>query len=214
MKTQAQKFYFDLQKCISIAREITLPSEKEVMLKYIEENYKGGEIIPINVPRSAVDANTIIRKLEYNYDERKENTTCQSDDEYLVAVGHLNEDVEWCNSDAFETAGGYRLGAAKRGAAVKVYVKYTYVGFSIRYVSEVNITKSHYNNNFYGSSTGNGTKTYEEGEVVETQEIAFETGSKSDYFDFMSKSMKLQKIDTEKIKNFVLTRDRSNRQEV
>jgi len=194
------KFYLNLQKAIEIARSFILPSPQDVLLEYVEQYWEkgAGEITPINIHNSACDACTILAQASVNnYGE----IDTQLEGETLIAYGNLNADIDYVNKDPYETAGGYIKGIAVKGTPFKMYIGYSYTGFVLIIEAEVSILTDHYNSNFYGQSTGNGTKKYTIGERVETQNIAYG----KTLGDFWNKYQFTQ-IDLTKIHNFILTR--------
>ena len=193
-------FYLDLQKAIEIARSFTLPTPEDVLLEYIEEYWKSGKITPINIPESACNASTILAQASVN-NYGKIDTKLEG--ENLIASGLTAIDIDYVNSDPYETAGGYIKGIAPKGTPFNMYISYDYTGFKLIVRAEVSILTDHYNNNFYGQSTGNGTKEYKTGERVEIQNIA--TGSTLGDFWGGKHSLSFTQIDLNKIHNFVLT---------
>jgi len=185
-------FFFDLQRMITLAHK-THASEQSLLLKYIERYYTGGEICLVNEHRSALEAQTILAQLGYNY--KKIDTQLPDD---LVAQGYLLQDTAWENTDPYETAGGYIGGIALKGTPVKIFLTYSYTGFSLKANGDVNITRDHYNNNICGVSTGNDTETYEIGKRVETHTILH-----GNNFNCMWDKVHLTAMDHEKITDFI-----------
>lgn len=190
------KFYFDLAKCIEIAESMTLPSEKDVMLKYIEQYYNGGEIIPIHKCRTAIDVKNMRSYINYNLTVK--NVTCTSEEKTLVAVGKIKEDLKFLNADAYETAGGSISGVSKAGTSVKIYLEYAYTGFRLVCKADVNILTDHYNSNFFGASTGNGTKTYKEGERIQKEKVLSTINMHK-----ISEVIDIKKIDIDKLNSLI-----------
>lgn len=102
--------------------------------------------------------------------ERKglEFIKCQSEVETLIGVGRLLEDYKDGDSDCYETAGGYRGWRALKGTRVEYHLN---KDLTIRLEFESNCEVDHYNNNFFGKSTGNGTTEYKVGERVEKRSV-------------------------------------------
>ena len=96
--------------------------------------------------------------------------TSENQDTNIFASGYLTEDYRDSDPDPYETAGGYRTWVAEKGT--KVY-------YSLDSQNMVNVTfdsnciVDHYNNNFFGVSTGGGTTKYEIGERVEKRNYNF-----------------------------------------
>ena len=115
----------------------------------------------------------------------------------LIGVGVLEADYADGDPDPYATAGGYRSWIAPKGTEVKYYLN---ADLSIRLVFDSNCVVDHYNNNFYGVSTGNGTTNYEIGERVEKRSVtlrreAFDKGWRKAEIDAVP-----QKIDYAKAK--------------
>lgn len=193
-------FYLDLQKAIEIARSFTLPSPQDVLLEYIEQYWQSGKITPINVPESACNASTILAQASVN-NYGKIDTKLEG--ENLIASGLTAIDIDYVNSDPYETAGGYIKGICPKGTPFKMYINYNYTGFVLIVKAEVSILTDHYNNNFYGLSTGNGTKQYKSGERLEIQQIAY--GKTLGDFWGGKYSLSFTQMDLQKIHGFVLT---------
>jgi hypothetical protein len=108
----------------------------------------------------------------FNYDQQEKilnkikNVKCSSDEANLIAIGRLAKDIEPCDSDCYETAGGYRTHLAKAGTVVKIYLS---AQNTIYMTYEASCLIDHYNNNFFGNSTGGGTTKYKYGENVSTR---------------------------------------------
>ena len=217
METQVQQptqenFYFNLQSAIEIAREMTIPRAQDILLKYIERYYDGGEITPINVHKSAKIGASLISYCEYN-EGSKHNIANQDGtflpqktqgDRLLVGKGILSEDTKWVDTDPYPKAGGYRGGVAEKGSECNVWLSYDYTGFKLEIEAPVNITKCHYDINFYGNSTGGCTKTYQKGQKVESHYIA--AGETMHVIaDFLDEG---RSINFERIVNFVLVQDK------
>jgi len=119
-----------------------------------------------------------------NFGERAVDAKAESE-ENLIAIGVLNADYKDGDADPYETAGGYRSWIATKGTVVKYYLN---ADLSIRLVFDSNCVVDHYNNNFFGVSTGNGTTKYELGERVEKRSVtlgreAFDKGWKKAKID-------------------------------
>ena len=82
----------------------------------------------------------------------------------IFGIGILDEDYEDSDPDPYQTAGGYRNWIATKGT--KVYYRLN-INLSVTASFDSNCLIDHYNNNFAGLSTGNGTTTYKIGERVE-----------------------------------------------
>jgi len=195
-------FYLDLQKAIEIARSFTLPSAQDVLLEYIEQYWTpgAGKITPISKHESACYASTILAQASVN-NYGKIDTVLEG--ETLIACGLTDKDIDYVNSDAYETAGGYISGICPKGTPFKMYIGYSYTGFILIVKAEVSILTDHYNNNFYGLSTGNGTKQYKAGERLEMQQIAY--GNTLGDFWGGKHSLSFTQMDLQKIHNFILT---------
>jgi len=118
-------------------------------------------------------------------------------EEHLIGVGVLNADYADGDADPYETAGGYRSWIAPKGTVVKYYLN---ANLSIRAEFDSNCVTDHYNNNFFGVSTGGGTTEYKLGERVEKRSVtlgreAFDKGWKAAKID-----AKAVKIDYAKAK--------------
>jgi len=134
---------------------------------------------------------------------RVKNITCESEDSTLVAVGVLTEDYHSSDDDCYQTAGGYRAYLAKKGTVVYYHLD-QYLNVYAKVQSSLMI--DHYNNNFFGVSTGNGTTNYEEGQNVVTRTLAL--NSSFPYKVAAKKETKkieasIIKIDLTKIKGIV-----------
>jgi len=117
-------------------------------------------------------------------------------EERLVAVGVLDEDYKDADPDPYETAGGYRSWVATKGTIVRYYLNAD-LTFTAKFDS--NCVVDHYNNNFFGVSTGNGTTKYELGERVETRSVtlgrvAFDKGWSKTEFKATPKKIDLPKL--------------------
>jgi hypothetical protein len=89
-------------------------------------------------------------------------------DERFIAVGSLEEDYKDGDSDCYETAGGYRSYVATQGSTVEVRLN---TDLTVRCSFDSHCVVDHYNNNFFGVSTGNGTTEYELGQRVEKRGV-------------------------------------------
>lgn len=88
-----------------------------------------------------------------------------------VGSGVLQSDYEDGDSDCYMTPGGYREFIATSGTDVTIDLNHD---LTFRCSFDSNCTEDHYNNNFYGVSTGNGTTKYELGERVERRGVTME----------------------------------------
>lgn len=84
-----------------------------------------------------------------------------SDSKTLFAIGELLEDYDDSDKDPYETAGGYRGWKALKGTKVEYHLN---PDLSVSATFESNCLVDHYNNNFFGNSTGGGTTNYKIGE--------------------------------------------------
>lgn len=80
-----------------------------------------------------------------------------------IGYGTLTEEYKSSDNDPYETAGGYRKYVAEAGTKVSFILDdynrlYAFIKSSL--------IIDHYNNNFYGVSTGGGTKVYNVGEFI------------------------------------------------
>lgn len=123
--------------------------------------------------------------------------------ETLIGCGLTDKDINYVNSDAYQTAGGYINGICSKGTPFKMYIGYSYTGFLLTAKAEVSILTDHYNNNFYGVSTGNGTKNYKLNERKEIHSIGF--GNNLGCFWGSKCPLQFTKMDLNKIHSFVLT---------
>jgi hypothetical protein len=89
-------------------------------------------------------------------------------DERFIGVATLEEDYEDGDSDCYETAGGYRCFVATQGTDVELRLN---KDLTVRCSFDSHCTIDHYNNNFGGVSTGNGTRKYELGQRVEKRGV-------------------------------------------
>lgn len=200
--TGEERFNFDLQEMIDLAMTKTIPRANEILLEYIETNYTGqGRLIPINKHENAVGGANILRQLpQYEgIDTRLPDTTGTR---VLVAKAVTKKELPWKDSDPYETAGGYIKGVCEVGTELDIYLEYNYSnGFVFRAEGEVSILEDHYNNNFFGNSTGNGTKTYDRGERKRRKTI---TGWNNDFVSLTGK-LKFTQVDIQRITSFVRT---------
>lgn len=86
----------------------------------------------------------------------------------FIGWGKLTEDYEDSDPDPYETAGGYRSWKATKGAIVHYYMN---SDLSVTAKFPSNCMVDHYNNNFFGVSTGGGHRTYEIGQRVEYRSV-------------------------------------------
>jgi hypothetical protein len=89
-------------------------------------------------------------------------------DTEIVGNGVLAQTYKDADNDCYETAGGYRNYVALEGTTFGVYLNRD---LSFRCSLEMSCVEDHYNNNFYGVSTGNGTTTYDIGKRVATRSV-------------------------------------------
>ena len=196
-----ERFEFNLQEMIDLALEKTLPRPEQILLEYIEINYTGqGRLVPINKHESAVGGANIIRQTK-QYEPHDTRLPDPSGTKVLIAKGVLKKDVEWVDSDPYQTAGGYVKGVARKGEEVDIFLSYDYTGFKVTALGEVNVLKDHYNNNFFGNSTGGGTKEFQEGERVERKTIL---GAKNSFIPLTSK-LGITKIDLRRLEAYIRT---------
>jgi len=198
INVMGKKFYLNLQKAIQIALSLTLPSPEDVLLFYLEDYYNqgDGQIVPINVHKSACDAADTIKYISYNYTTRLNGSI---DEPSCMMTGTLAKDIDYVNSDPYPTAGGYKKGIARKGTPCKVFLSYSYVGFRFEIKCDVSIIVDHYNNNFYGVSTGNGTRKFNEGERMENQTVYAHSKLSHGLIDLIE----LDTVDCTKISDFI-----------
>jgi hypothetical protein len=131
---------------------------------------------------------------------KDKNVICQSEEENLIAVGKLVEDYNDGDPDPYETAGGYRSWKATAGTLVKYYLN---KDLTITAKFESNCLVDHYNNNFFGNSTGGGTTKYKIGDRVEIRSF---TGRR-ELFDKEWKKIdfkaEIKKFDHQKIEHLI-----------
>jgi hypothetical protein len=125
---------------------------------------------------------------------------CTSDEATLIAIGKLDEDFCDTDPDCYETAGGYRAWKALAGTSVKYYLN---KDLTVTAKFESNCEVDHYNNNFFGVSTGGGTKNYKIGDRVEIRSVNLGR-------EFLDKNWKntefkatVKKIDTGKVNGLI-----------
>jgi len=139
---------------------------------------------------------------DYKYMESKgvRLVNCTSPSETLVAVGVLDEDYSDDDPDPYLTAGGYRCWKALAGTMVEYHLQ---SDLSIVLKFDSNCEIDHYNNNFFGKSTGGGTTKYEVGERVEKRCVTL--GREAFDKSWKSAPIKatLKKIDPDKIKGLI-----------
>jgi hypothetical protein len=198
---ETKNFYLDLQKAIEIAVEerytnLSGCDTEKLLCKYIEKYYHhgDGEIVLIHQHKNACEAADMLRWVSYNEAKLPVKTSIHNGE--VFATGILNKDIDWKDTDPYETAGGYKAGIAKKGTTVVLKIEYTYTGFHISVIGNVNITYDHYNNNICGVSTNNGTRKYEIGECVEVETIIHNYWLSS--FD-----IEFDMFDVEKLRNFI-----------
>ena len=132
-----------------------------------------------------------------NYMSQFKEIECTCEDDYVFAVGRLTEDTNTSDDDPYETAGGYRGYLSKKGTSV-----YFKMGLNGVYLSfEGSCTIDHYNNNFYGKSTGGGTTEYKYGERVETRTIHTKSYKIKDIIKEFN--VTLEKMDSKKGKSII-----------
>jgi len=85
--------------------------------------------------------------------------TCSHEDKEVFAVAIGSEIIHTRDNDCYQTAGGYRTYESDENPIV--YLAVTHYGIVLKVQSSLMV--DHYNNNFFGNSTGNGTTTYEKG---------------------------------------------------
>lgn len=200
----ANNFYFSLQKAIDIALNITLASEKKVMLKYIENHYNHGDgkIEPQYICETAANTADTINYMNFNYVGKATDASIVNNKE-IVIRGYLKNDVTYLDSDPYETAGGCIKGISKQGTPCHLTLTYDYCGFMFRCYAPVSIIMDHYNNNFAGISTGNGTRNYGEGERVEIKQIKRWSHLQHDFDNHIS----IETIDCAKIFDFIYAQE-------
>tara|TARA_Y100000593_G_scaffold90569_1_gene177295 strand:+ start:467 stop:1273 length:807 start_codon:yes stop_codon:yes gene_type:complete len=118
----------------------------------------------------------------------------------LIGVGKLTADYTDSDPDPYETAGGYRKWRALKGSTVEYYLN---SDLTIRLEFKSNCEVDHYNNNFFGNSTGGGTTKYEVGERVAVRSANID---KETFFQsFAAIKVKLLWLDYAKIKEMIAT---------
>lgn len=88
------------------------------------------------------------------------SVTCQHDEPKVFAVCKGVEVIHTSDNDCYQTAGGYRCYQSEENPIV--YLEAHQNGIYLRVDSCLMV--DHYNNNFFGNSTGGGTTKYEFGE--------------------------------------------------
>jgi hypothetical protein len=139
---------------------------------------------------------------EYKWMEREgaQSVNCTSPSETLVAVGILDEDYLDNDSDPYATAGGYRCWKALAGTMVEYHLQ---SDLSIRLVFDSNCEIDHYNNNFFGKSTGGGTTEYKIGERVEKRSVALGREAFDKSWKTAPIKASVKKIDPDKVKGLI-----------
>jgi hypothetical protein len=168
-------------------------SQGEINLEYLFKSIKEVAVIW-----------AMVRDLDSDYKwlerEGVKIVNCTSPSETLIAVGILDEDYSDNDPDPYETAGGYRCWRALAGTKVEYHLQ---PDLSIRLKFDSNCEIDHYNNNYYGNSTGGGTTKYEVGERIETRGVTL--GREA--FDKSWKTAKIKatakKIDPDKIRGLI-----------
>lgn len=145
-----------------------------------------------------------------NYGLRNFISDVEIEEEDVIGYATLSGDFNSADNDPYETAGGYRKYVANPGT--KVIFKLDDAN-KIYAVVPSSLVVDHYNNNFFGKSTGNGTKTYNVGEYIEnrTVMIGYDIKQLSDkltvenvMFDF-TKAGTIAKYNIEKLKETAST---------
>ena len=96
-----------------------------------------------------------------------QEVTCSHEDKDVFAVAVGSEVIHTSDNDCYETAGGYRTYESDEKPIV--YLAVTHYGIVLKVQSSLMV--DHYNNNFFGNSTGNGTSKYEKGKNLCTRTI-------------------------------------------
>ena len=91
-----------------------------------------------------------------------------NNDNTVFAVGRLTENYDTSDADCYQTAGGYRCFTSYKNTPVYFSLE---SDNSITLSFDGDCTIDHYNNNFFGNSTGGGTTKYKEGERTEVRSI-------------------------------------------
>jgi len=125
---------------------------------------------------------------------------CTSESQTLIAIGVLNEDYVDGDNDCYQTAGGYRSYKALAGTIVEYHLN---KDLSITLKFDSNCVTDHYNNNFCGVSTGNGTKNYKVGERVEKRNVTLGREAIDKSWKKASVNASVKKIDYNKITNLI-----------
>lgn len=137
----------------------------EKAIEYLIENhYKGGRI-RLHVLESVLRKCAYLKDLVNTKFDKIKNVICESESNTLFAVGKLTEDRKDCNSDPYETAGGYINYLAPKGTIVEWH----YENGSVYCEYQTSVLVEHYNNNIHGMSTGGGTTKYKIGENEESK---------------------------------------------
>ena len=118
-------------------------------------------------------------------------------EEHLIGVGVLDADYADGDPDPYTTARGYRSWIAPKGTEVKYYLN---ANLSIRLEFDSNCVVDHYNNNFFGVSTGNGTTKYELGERVEKRSVTLRREAFDKDWKKAKIDAKVRKVDLAKLK--------------
>ncbi len=116
--------------------------------------------------------------------------THENKDVFAVAVGA--EVINTSDNDCYQTAGGYRT--YKSSTTPIVYLSVSHYGIILHFESSLMV--DHYNNNFAGVSTGNGTETYKEGEKLVARSIVTNLYSLTDVCK--AYNLTLKKMDVER----------------
>lgn len=126
------------------------------------------------------------------YKHNYKAVNCSHIDKDIFAVALGTEAIVTSDNDCYETAGGYR--GYKSAENPIVYLKYAHNGIYLVFDSSLMV--DHYNNNFFGVSTGNGTTKYKEGENVITRSIATNSFDVSEVLTIYN--LTLKKMDVER----------------
>lgn len=96
-----------------------------------------------------------------------QEVTCSHEDKDVFGVAVGSEVIHTSDNDCYETAGGYRTYESDEKPIV--YLAVSHYGIVLKVQSSLMV--DHYNNNFFGNSTGNGTSKYEKGKNLCTRTI-------------------------------------------
>lgn len=198
--TTKDTFFIDYHTALDLALEIRPFQVKDLVYAYLERHYTGGKINDSGA-NIAFTGYSLLKTLDYletnDIEDVIDLPNAGNAERVLIGYGEVTKETQWRHSDPYETAGGYQQGVIDEGEEVDIYLKKDYRGFVVEYQTTGSLLTDHYNNNFFGASTGGGTETYKRGEKRRRVNLRPQVGH------LYSSEVKVTKISSRRVESYI-----------